>query len=420
MQGDLKDKIREALLSQYNSLLSKDSINEDEFKKSVTQIIEGIVNRPRKDELSDQDKKRIISELVDEFTGLGPIEGFFKDPSITEIMINGPKKIYIERRGKKILSNIAFDSEQQLMAAINKILSPTRHRVDESCPYTDVSLRDGSRVNIIISPLSLDGPTVTIRRFLKELRTIDDLIKMGTLDKRMGDFLSACIKIKANIIFAGATGAGKTTTLNVFSSYIPNEERIVTIEDTAELHLNQEHVVRLEARQSNIEGKGEITIRNLFINSLRMRPDRIILGEIRDVAALDMLQAICSGHAGSLSVIHANSPQDCLYRLETMILTSGIPINLDAIHRQIAAAIQIMVQQDQLPDGSRKITHIAQVNGLKDGNVVLEDIFTYEFEGIDSQGRIAGAWKATGVIPLLYPLFKKWNIDLPKEIFNKG
>lgn len=417
--GDLKDRIRHSLVSQYNALLTKDSFDEEEFRKSVTQIIEHIVNRPRKD-LSEEDKKRIISELVDEFTGLGPIQILLKDPAITEIMINGPKKIYIEKQGRKMLSNITFDSEQQLMAVIHKILSPTRRRVDESYPYTDVSLKDGSRVNIIISPVCLEGPTVTIRKFLKELKTADNLMELGAFDKRMSDFLIACIKIKINMIFAGATGAGKTTTLNVLSSYIPEEERIVTIEDTAELHLNQEHVVRLEARQPNIEGKGEITIRNLFINSLRMRPDRIILGEIRDTAALDMLQAICSGHTGSLSVIHANSPQDCLYRLETMILTSGIPITLDAIHRQIAAAIQIMVQQEQMPDGSRKITHIAQVSGLKDGRVALEDIFTYELEGVDSKGQISGSWKATGVIPSFYPLFKKWNIDLPKEIFDKG
>lgn len=418
MSGDLKDRIRQSLLSQYNVLLSKDPINEEEFKRSVTQIVENIVNRPRKD-LSEQDKKRIISELVDEFTGLGPIESLLKDPAITEVMINGPKKIYIEREGRKFLSNITFESEQHLMATIHKILAPTRRRVDESYPYTDVSLKDGSRVNIIISPLSLGGPTVTIRKFLKELKMADDLIKMGTMDKRMSDFLLACIKIKANIIFAGATGAGKTTTLNVLSSYIPNEERIVTIEDTAELHLNQDHVVRLEARQPNIEGKGEITIRNLFINSLRMRPDRIILGEIRDAAALDMLQAICSGHTGSLSVIHANSPQDCLYRLETMILTSGIPITLDAIHRQIAAAIQLFVQQEQMPDGSRKIINIAQVSGLREGRVALEDIFAYELKGIDSEGKINGRWIATGIMPSFYPIFKKWNINLPKEIFNK-
>lgn len=418
MWDDLKERVRKNLSSQHYALLTKGTYDEEGFKIAVTHIVEDIVNRPRKN-LTEDDKKRIISELVNEFVGLGPIEVLLNDPSVTEIMINGPRKVYIERNGKKELSDKVFGSEQQLMAVIHKILSPTRRRVDESYPFTDVALKDGSRVNIIIYPLSLEGPTVTIRKFLKELRSVEDLINMGTLDKRMADFLVACIKVKINLMFAGATGAGKTTTLNVLSSYIPSYERIVTIEDTAELHLNQEHVVRLETRQPNIEGKGEITIRNLFINSLRMRPDRIILGEIRDVAALDMLQAICSGHTGSLSVIHSNSPQDCLYRLETMILTSGIPITLDAIHRQIAAALQIIIQQEQMPDGSRKITNITQINGLKDGRVFLEDIFVYDFEGIDSDGNVKGKWRATGAVPNFYPLFKKWNIDLPKEVFNR-
>jgi pilus assembly protein CpaF len=239
------------------------------------------------------------------------------------------------------------------------------------------------------------------------------------MEKRMGDFLVACIKAKMNIIFSGATGAGKTTTLNVLSSYIPNNERIVTIEDTSELHLAQDHVVRLETRPSSIEGRGEITLRDLFKNSLRMRPDRIILGEIRGAEVLEMIQAICSGHGGALSVIHSNSPEDVLYRMEGMILTSGVALNMDAIHRLIGAAINLIVQQEQLLDGSRKITHITQINGLKDGRVVLEDIFVYEIEGIDSEGKVLGKWRATGIVPVFYPKFKKAGVDLPKEIFNK-
>jgi pilus assembly protein CpaF len=325
----------------------------------------------------------------------------------------------VERGGKKALSNITFDSEQQLMYLIYKILSPTRRHVDESYPFTDVSLKDGSRVNIIIPPLALDGPTVTIRKFLKEINSIDDLVKLGTLDRRMADFLVASIKAKVNIIFAGATGAGKTTTLNALSSYIDKDERIITIEDTAELHLAQEHVVRLESRQQSIEGKGEITIRDLFKNSLRMRPERIILGEIRGAEALDMLQAICSGHRGSLAVLHANSPQEVIYRLETMILTSGLPIAVEAIHRQIAAGINMIIQQEQLSDGSRKISHITQINGLKDSRVVLDDIFKYEIEGLDFDGKIKGKWKATGVTPVFYPLFKKEGIPLSENIFKE-
>lgn len=369
--------------------------------------------------LSEMDKERITTEIIDEFIGFGPIDNLLKDPYVTEIMINGPKKVYVERLGKVELTDITFDDEQQLMSLIYKMLAPTRRHVDETYPYTEISLKDGSRINIIIPPLAIDGPTITIRKFLKEIKTTEDLIKLNTLDKRISDFLIASIKAKINIVFSGASGAGKTTTLNVLSSYISDDERIVTIEDTAELHLSQEHVVRLEARQPNIEGRGEITIRELFKNSLRMRPDRIILGEIRGAEALDMLQAICSGHRGSLSVIHANLPQEVIYRIETMILTSGVPIIVEVIHRQIAAAINLIVQQEQLLDGPRKITHVTQVNGLKDNQVVLEDIFVFEQEGIDSEGKVKGRWRATGIIPSSYPAFIKAGIKLPKEIFNK-
>lgn len=418
MNGTLKDRIRQKFVAEYGAVLFKGSIDQTQIRETISSIIESILSRPRGD-LTEQDKKRIVAELVDEFAGLGPIDRLMQDPAVTEIMINGPKKIYFEKNGKKQLLNAAFDSEQQLMYVIYKILSTTRRRVDESNPYTDVSLDDGSRVNIIIPPLALDGPTVTIRKFLKELKSAEDLINLDTFDKRIADFLVACIRAKVNIIFSGATGAGKTTTLGVLSSYIDNDERIVTIEDTAELHLSQEHVVRLEARTSNIEGKGEIAIRDLFKNSLRMRPERIILGEIRGAEALDMLQAICSGHTGSLSVIHANTPEEVIYRLETMILASGIPISLDAIHRQMSAAIDIIVQQQQLADGSRKVTYVTQVNGSKDNRVILEDIFVYDIEGINKEKKVTGKWKATGVIPKFYNRFGKEGIKLPKEIFNK-
>ncbi len=418
MNKTLKDKVRERLISQKSNLFSKEDVTDEEFKKTVNQILEDIIHSEHTS-LSEQEKKRIVSDLADELIGFGPIETLLKDPAVTEIMINGPDKVYVERLGKTELANITFDDKQQLMQLVYKLLMPTRRRVDESYPYTEVSLKDGSRVNIIIPPLALDGPTITIRKFLKEIKSVDDLMNLGTLDKRMAEFLVACIKAKVNIIFSGATGAGKTTALNVLSSYIPDDERIITIEDTAELRLMQGHVVRLEARQANIEGKGEITIRELFKNSLRMRPDRIILGEIRGNEGLDMLQAICSGHRGSLVVLHASSPQDVIYRLETMILTSGIPISSEAIHRQIAAAVNLIVQQEQLLDGSRKITHISQVNGLKDGQVVLEDIFVYDIEAIDSESKARGRWKATGIKPAFYQLFKKADIDLPERIFKK-
>lgn len=317
------------------------------------------------------------------------------------------------------MSGVTFDDDEQLMYIIHKILAPTRRRVDESFPYTDLSLRDGSRVNIVIPPLSLDGPTITIRKFSKEIKKIEDLIRLDSIDERLSQFLIASIKAKMNIIFSGATGVGKTTTLSVLSSSIGNDERIITIEDTAEISLDQEHVVRLEARQSNIEGKGEISIRDLFKNSLRMRPERIIIGEIRGAEALDMLQAICSGHRGSLAIIHASSPQDVIYRLETMILTSGVPISLEMIHRQINASINLIVHQEQLLDGSRKITRVTQINGLKGNEVVLEDIFVFHPEGEETAQKVKGRWKATGVVPVSYPLFKKSGIDLPQELFNK-
>src|SRR3989338_1384869 len=414
----LKDKIRQKVISEYSGLFSKETIEKEELREAVAKILEDIVYRER-NSLSEADKKKIISEMIDELTGFGPIESLLKDPLVTEIMINGPKKVYVERLGKSQLTPITFNDEQQLMALIYKIIAPTRRHVDESYPYTEVSLRDGSRVNIVIPPLALNGPTITIRKFLKEINTVENLIKLGTLDKRMADFLVACIKAKINSIFSGATGAGKTTTLNVLSSYIGNDERVVTIEDTAELNLKQDHVVRLESRQPSIEGRGAVSIRELFKNSLRMRPDRIILGEIRGSEALDMLQAICSGHTGSLSVIHANSPRDVIYRIETMILTSGVPISLEAIYRQIATAINLIVQQEQLSDGSRKITHITEVNGLTDGQVCLNDIFVYDIDGVDTQGKIRGSWKATGKIPSFYPLLKKSGIVLSEEVFRK-
>jgi pilus assembly protein CpaF len=418
MSKALKEKLRQKIISEHRSLFSQDKIDLVELKENITGVLEMIARREHAD-LSQQDKERIINEIVDEFTGFGPIEGLLKDPHVTEIMINGPNKVYAERHGRQELTKIKFDDDSQLMYLVEKMLAPTRRHVDESYPYTEISLRDGSRVNIIIPPLALDGPCITIRKFLKEIMTVEDLISLNTLDKRMGDFLTASIKAKVNIIFSGATGAGKTTTLNVLSSYIADDERVITIEDTAELRLTQDHVVRLEARQPSIEGRGEVTIRELFKNSLRMRPDRIILGEIRGSEALDMLQAICSGHRGSLAVLHANTPQDVIYRLETMILASGIPISLEAIHRQIATAINLIVQQEQVLDGSRKITRITQVNGLHNHQTVLEDIFVYELEGIDAEGRVQGRWRATGTLPVFYPIFKKAGIVLPQGIFNK-
>ena len=417
-QQTLKNRVREDFIAKYSSILFKSAGNKTEVATVVRNILESILSQPRA-ALKEQERDNIINELVDEFSGFGPIEKLMMDPDVTEIMINGTHNVYVEKHGKKLLTEMKFDSDQQLMYVIQKILSPTRRRVDETVPYTDVCLPDGSRVNIIIPPLALDGPTITIRKFLRKIVKAENLIELGTLDRRMADFLIACIKAKINIIFAGATGSGKTTTVGVLSSYIGNDERTITIEDTAELHLAQDHVVRLESKPPNIEGKGEISIRDLFRNTLRMRPQRIILGEIRSAEALDMLQAMCSGHNGALSVIHANTPQEVLHRLETMILMSGIPISLEAIHRQIASSLHLIIQQDQLSDGSRKITRITQVNGLKDGWANLEDLFVYEITNVIEGCKVYGRFKATGIEPDFYPLFAKRGVVLSKDIFNK-
>lgn len=417
MVKTLKEKIRQKLLVEHSVLFSKGELTTKDLRNVTNQVLENIILHEHLS-LSNEEKDKIISDLLDEFMGLGPIKNFLEDPTITEIMVVGPNKVYVEKNGKTELTKVSFENEQHLMHLIYRILEPTRRRVDESYPYTNVSLMDGSRVNIIIPPLALDGPIITVRKFSKEIKNIDDLVKLDTLDKQMADFLVAAIKAKINIVFSGATGAGKTTTLNVLSSYISEDERIVTIEDTAELHLNQDHVVRLETRQPNIEGRGEVTIRELFKNSLRMRPDRIILGEIRGGEALDLLQAICSGHAGSLAVIHANSPQDVIYRIETMILTSGLAIPQEAIRRQIAAALNLIVQQEQLADGTRKITCIAEIRGLKEGEIIMDDIFSYDIEKIDAKGKVIGKWITSGIKPLFYPKFKKLGIDLKEDIFK--
>lgn len=419
MSKMIKDKIKQQVITRYSNMFSVDKIDEQAIRQMLLRVATEVVGRERVS-ISDEEKNKIINELCDEFVGLGPLETYLKDPTVTEIMINGHRRSYVERLGKRVPIDVFFDDDQLLMQIIYKALVGSRRRVDETNPYTEVSIRDGSRVNIVIPPLSVDGPVITIRKFSKEIKTIEDLIELGTLDRRMADFLIASIKAKLNIIFSGATGAGKTTALNVLSTYIPDDERIITIEDTVELRLAQEHVVRLEARQVNIEGKGEISIRELFKNSLRMRPDRIIIGEIRGSEALDMLQAICSGHTGSLAVVHANSAQDVISRFEMMILTSGVPITPEVIHRQIASAVNLIVQHDQLPDGSRKITSISQICGLKDSHVALEEIFFYEMEGMDASGKVRGGWRATGAAPAFGEIFRKAGIELPPEIFKKG
>lgn len=416
MSKEMKERVRRRLKEQ-SYIFSSEKVNEEQLHSIIVRIIEELKIKEGQ-QIDEHNKRKLIEELIDEALGFGPLKSLLEDKSVTEIMVNGPQRVYIEKDGKMLLSEVAFENNQHLLYIIQKILSPTRRHVDETTPFTDVSLPDGSRVNIIIPPLSLIGPVVTIRKFSKEFGAIDDLVGRDSLSRKMADFLVASIKAKLNIIFAGATGSGKTTTLNILSSYIAQDERIITIEDTAELRLNQKHVVSLETKASNLEGKGEITLRDLFKNSLRMRPSRIILGEIRSSEALDMLQAMCSGHNGSLAVLHASSPHDVISRIETMILISGINISPLAIRRQIASSLNLIVQQEQLADGSRKITHISEVKDMHNDDLILQDLFSYEIEGKDNEGKVRGAWKNHGVVPLFFSRFKKMGVELSEEIFK--
>ncbi len=419
MKG-IKEKVRHLLISgdYFFGKKEKEAVDKEKLKRDVSRAIEHIITVDRIT-LSTEEKDRIVVELMDEVLGFGPLNPLLNDQAVTEIMVNGPDTVYAEKGGVMLLTDIKFENNRHLMQTIEKIMAPTQRRVDESSPFVDASLPDGSRVNIILPPLSLIGPVITVRKFMREIATIDDLIKRDTLTVDMAQFLIAAIKAKLNIIFAGATGVGKTTTLNVLSSYISEEERIITIEDTSELRLKQKHVVPLEARQANVEGKGEVAIRDLFKNSLRMRPDRIILGEIRGGEALDMLQAISSGHDGSLVVLHASSPQDVISRIETMIITSNSAIPLWAIRRQIANAVDIIVLQEQLSDGRRKVTHISEVCGMVNDEVALRDLFTYEIIGISEDTKhMLGRWKTGGVLPNFYPRFKMLGIELPETMFT--
>ena len=368
--------------------------------------------------LTRSDRANLVEDICNELLGLGPLEPLLQDNSITEIMVNGAKKIFIEQAGKLKLTDIHFYDDTHLMSVIERILTPLGRRVDESSPLVDARLADGSRVNIIIPPLALTGPTVTIRKFSKNALAINDLVGFGTLSPKMAEFLQACVKARLNILVSGGTGSGKTTTLNALSSFIPSNERIVTIEDAAELKLQQQHVVTLEARPSNLEGKGAITIRDLVKNSLRMRPDRIIVGEVRTGEALDMLQAMNTGHDGSLTTAHANTPRDVLSRLETMVLMAGMDLPVRAIRTQISSAIDLILQQSRIRDGSRKITHITEVQGMEGDIIILQDLFHYVQDYIDDNGKSVGHFEASGLQPGFMDKFKMNGVDIPLSIFQ--
>ncbi|GAX91528.1 CpaF family protein [Effusibacillus lacus] len=369
--------------------------------------------------LTFEAKNQILTTVINELIGYGPITPFLADPDVSEVMVNGPYQIYVEKKGHLIKTDAFFRDDEHVLQVIEKIVTPLGRRVDESMPMVDARLPDGSRVNAIIPPLALNGPTVTIRKFSKKPLQIDDLVRFGTLSEEMGKFLDGCVKARLNMFISGGTGSGKTTTLNVLSSFIPNDERIITIEDAAELQLSQEHVVSLETRPPNIEGKGAITIRDLVRNSLRMRPERIVIGEVRSAEALDMLQAMNTGHDGSLATGHANSPRDMLSRLETMVLMAGMDLPVRAIREQISSAIDLIIQQSRLKDGSRKITHITEVLGMEGDTIVLQDLFVFKQTGMTPDGKIQGQFVSTGIRPHCAEKLEIAGIALPSEWFRE-
>jgi pilus assembly protein CpaF len=388
------------------------------LRRRVEELVE---EKLRADKLpfSRQIRNRLVSDMADEILGYGPIEPLLRDPTVTEVMVNRPDQVYCERFGKIEQADIAFRDYEHIRHVIDKIVTPLGRRVDESSPMVDARLPDGSRVNAIIPPLSLNGPVLTIRKFSVDPYTVEDLIGFGSLTQGMAAFLAACVKIKLNCLVSGGTGSGKTTLLNVLSSFIPEGERIVTIEDAAELKLHQPHVVRLESRPPNIEGKGEIKIRDLVRNSLRMRPDRIIVGEVRGGEALDMLQAMNTGHEGSISTIHSNAPRDALARLETMVMMSGMDLPSRAIREQVASAIHIIIQVGRMSDGSRKVVSVTELQGMEGNVIVMQDLFTYQQKGIGEGGKVLGSMQATGMVPKFIDRFAAAGVHLGTEIFKR-
>ena len=363
-------------------------------------------------------QQQIVRDILDDILGFGALQPLLEDENITEIMVNGPKQIYIEKKGQLIKSGIQFDNDDAVIRVIDKIILPLGRRIDSDSPTVDARLPDGSRVNAVIPPVSIDGPSITIRKFQKDRLGIKQLIEFGSITQSMAELLEACVISKLNVVVSGGTGSGKTTLLNILSGFIPGGERIVTIEDAAELQLQQDHVVRLETKPENIEGKFAVTIRDLVRNSLRMRPDRIVVGEVRGGEALDMLQAMNTGHDGSLTTLHANTPRDALSRLETMCLMSGMDMPLSVIRQQIASAVDLIVQQTRLKDGSRKVTSITEVSGMEGNTIVMTEIFKFEQTGTDTEGKVIGDLKPTGIRPFFTPRLEQNGFKLGPEVFG--
>jgi len=417
---DLKMKVHKdvvTVLETERIKISDDPTQNQEVRKKVDSIINSLLQKETQYPLTREQRSRFISELIDEILGLGPLEELMRDSSVTEIMVNSPDKVYIEKSGKLIKTKYRFRDEEQIIQVIKRIVAPLGRRIDESVPLVDARLKDGSRVNAIIPPLAVSGPTLTIRRFSSKPFTDKDLISKGSISAEMVEFIKLCVLLRKDIIIAGGTGTGKTTFLNMCSSYIPEDERIITVEDTAELKLQQDHWVRLESRPPNIEGKGEVTIRDLVKNCLRMRPDRIVVGEVRGAEALDMLQAMNTGHEGSLATIHANSPRDALTRLEAMCLMAGADLPIWALREMISSAVHMIVQLTRFSDGTRKVTSITEITGRDENKILTHEIFKYVQTGVDENGKVHGYFTATGEPPKFYPDFKTHGMDVPIEMF---
>ena len=413
-QRSLKDRVKRKLISELDPSVDSNDIAEvrHRLKSLFDQIIEAenLV-------LTRAEKERLFEELAADVIGFGPIEPLLNDTSVSEVMVNGPKKVYFERKGRLMLSDVQFDDDEHVRRVIDRIVSPLGRHVDEASPIVDARLPDGSRVNVVIPPISLVGPTITIRKFTKEKLKVDDLIRFGSVTPEIADFLRACVHARLNVVISGGTGSGKTTLLNVLSNFIQDDERIVSIEDSAELQLAKEHWIRMETRPANIEGTGAITARDCIKATLRMRPDRVIVGECRGGEALDMLQAMNTGHDGSLTTAHANTPRDMLSRLETMVIMAGMDLPVRAIREQISAAVDVIVQQSRMRDGSRKVTHITEVQGMEGDKVTLQDVFLFEQEAYEN-GKVIGAIKPTGVRPKFMPKIEEAGIALPPSIFG--
>jgi pilus assembly protein CpaF len=397
--ADLKRQVHQSLLDTLGPQLYDARLTQSEMEARVRQTLQEVISADGTP-LTSADRARIAQEISDDILGYGPIEPYLRDVDVTEIMVNGPGQIFVERTGRLFPAEGRFTDEAHLRRTIDKIVGRIGRRVDEASPMVDARLPDGSRVNAIIPPLAVDGSLLTIRKFATDPLTADDLVAFGTMTRSVTDFLAACVRGRLNILVSGGTGAGKTTTLNVLSGFIPEDERVITIEDAAELQLHQEHVLRLEARPPNIEGKGEVRIRDLVRNALRMRPDRIVVGEIRDAAALDMLQAMNTGHDGSVGTVHANGPRDTLSRVETMVLMAGVDLPIRAIREQVASAVDLIVHQARFKDGTRRITHVTEVVGMEGDIITLQDLFLFDHQlGLDENGRTLGTLTPTGLRP---------------------